>query len=171
MAGLVLNGFNIGQDISVSFQSDNGVPGSSGQSFSASALGHLMSFDAEVIDKEVDVYPISNGGIPLYDMMYMGWRGKMQFTRVNGNLTGIFIALQTQFFSSGTRVHFAITATVQNRDGTTDQAMFTQCSLSKGKFGDFKANKEVEQDFAFRAQTCVGTGSVANILASTTPLI
>jgi hypothetical protein len=163
MAGFVLNGFNIGQDISVQFQSDGGVAGGlGGGTFTADNLGHLMNFSAEIIDKEIDVIPISNLGRPLYDTVYHGWRGKLTFTRVNGQLTNLLADLMNKFFNSGTRVHFNISVTVLNRDGTTDRVNFTQCSLSKGTFGDFKADKEVDQSFSFRAQNMTSTaGSLA----------
>ena len=150
----VINGFNVGQDISISIQDDTGVVVDSSQ------LGHLMEIDATMEDTELRVIPISNNGLPLFDTLYHGWSGRMTFTRMNGALDNLLTALENNFFNTGRRQKFTLNCTILNRDGSVDQYVFTQVTLSRGGFGNFRADKEVDQVFSFRAQNLINTSGV-----------
>jgi hypothetical protein len=154
MVAFVINGYTIGQDIQVSLQDDAG-------NFVADVgqLGHLMEFEATQEDTELRIIPITNGGVPLIDTLPHGWTGRMTFTRINGALDNLWAAIQNNFYA-GRRQHFQIGVSVVNRDGTTDTYTFIQVSFSKPSFGNFRADKEVDQTVTFRSQNMINTSGV-----------
>ena len=152
-----INGFNIGQDAQITITADNG------QAFPAEQLGHLMEFEADWDDTEIKVVPITHGGKPLYDVIPHGITGRMSFTRMNGALSAVFADLMNDFYDNGLRHKFKISVRVLNRDGTVDTYLFDECSISKAKFGNFRADKEVDQSFSFRSQNMTTTARPAGI--------
>lgn len=157
----LLNGFNVGTDVSVTLQQIETqviIP--------AFLLGHLDEFQPDQEDTTIRVVPITNGGKPLYNTVYLGWRGNMKFTRANGNLTGIFATLEKAYFDSGLLAHWNLLATVMNRDGTTDQYMFTAGTLQRHQLGNFRATKEVDMAFEFNFQRMVLTAGYATLVPS-----
>jgi hypothetical protein len=161
----VLNNYNVGTDISVAL-SDN-----QGNQVNASDLGKLMEFEATEDDVENTIHPITDFGIPQHITIPRGWTGRMTFTRVNGALVDIFINRQNSWYQSGVSIYFTITCTVQNRDGSQDQYQFSGVAFSKGGFGNFRAEKEVDEQVTFRAQTLTKNNTLTTALGLAAALV
>lgn len=157
--GFNLNGFNVGTDFSATM-SDN-----FGDIFPLDALGLLMEFDSQSLDKEIDVVPISQGGVPVFMTLWSGVRGTMGFTRTNNNLQSLIMGLMNSYYTAGITPIFNIGASVLNRDGSIDEFMYTGVQLSKPKFGHYAAEKEVDMGLEFRASLLTATGPSAGFLA------
>ena len=155
-----INGnFNIGQDISVILQHLE-----SGVIIPAAVLGLMTEFDANQEDTVLKVIPITNGGRPLLNTVYYGWKGHMMFTRNNGNLTALLATLEANFFNATQLAHFSIQTTVINRDGTTDQYLFQNAVLSRGTQGNWRADKETDMRVEFDASSMIVTGGLGAIV-------
>lgn len=156
----VVNGFNIGTDCSVV------ISDSFGDLFPAEALGHLIEFEAETMDHELEVVPITLGGAPIFQTIWAGARGRMSFARYNGVLTQFILSLMAAYHELGIIPQFSITENVLNRDGTVDEYLFTGVQFNKPRFGNFRAQKEVDQTIEFRASRMIGVGAITPLLAN-----
>ena len=159
MATATLNGFNVGTDASVT------ISDQFGDVFPAEALAHLTEFDSESEDVEIKIVPITLGGVPIYQTIWSGIRGRMTFARVNGSFEGMIVNLMDLYYDLGVIPMMAITQTVLNRDLTTDQYLFTGVQLVRPRFGNFRATKEVDMMLEFRAQRIVLLGGVTPFLS------
>lgn len=155
-----INGFSIGTDISIS------ISDQFGDLFPAESLGHVMEFDSESEDVELKIIPITNGGIPVYQTIWSGVRGRLMFTRTNGALSSMIIGLMTAYHEAGLIVNFGITGTVMNRDATTDEYMWVGVQWVRPRFGNFRATKEVDEQLEFRAQRLISTGGATPFLGN-----
>jgi hypothetical protein len=158
MTTSVLNGYNVGTDVSLSISDPYG------DVFPAEALAHVTEFDAESDDVEIKVTPISFGGVPIYQTVWNGTRGRIMFARVNGSFQSMIVSLMDSYYDLGTIPFFTITQTVMNRDGTIDQYMFVGCQWVKPRFGNYRATKEVDLSLDFRAQRVILTGALTPFL-------
>lgn len=156
---LSVQGFNIGTDISVVIQD------SSGDIIYATDLGQLMDFDAEAEDIELKIVPISNGGVPIIQDIPAGWRGSLMFTRVNGAFNQFRIDTENAFFDSGLIQQFTIQCSVLNRDLSVDEYQFIGVQFVKPRFGNFRADKEVDMRMDFRAARLLTTGASTPLLS------
>lgn len=155
---LTVNGYNIGTDISVTISDQYG------DVFNASALGHLRSIEATFDMESQKIQPITRGGRPLYQSIPSGITGNMHFTRFNGALTSIFTELYAAFYSAGLLPKWTVTCQVPNRDGTTDDYIFTGTVFGRPQFGNFSDIREVDQTFEFNAETIESTSSLQGIV-------
>lgn len=137
---------NVGQDISITFTNDTG------QVVPADSLGLVMNFTAKSENIKLKVTPISHRGRARRRSIPNGWNGSIKWTRINGNVTKLIAGLSNDFYETGALRLFSLSATITNRDGSQDKYLFTNCSLSDGDFGNFEANKEVEQELSFEAE-------------------
>jgi hypothetical protein len=153
-------GYNIGTDASV-VVSDN-----FGDVFPLDALGHVMDIDTEATDAAIKIVPISNGGVPVHQVVWEGGTGSFSFTRVNGNLQRMILDLMDAYHSQGVIPQFQLSISILNRDGTVDEYLYTGVQFTKPAFGNFKAMKEVDQKLAFVWSNCVATGGSAPFLAN-----
>lgn len=155
---LAINGFNIGQDVSVSIADDLG------NSFPADILGLLMEVDARATDTMIKVTPISGGGRPLFARIPAGWSGRMTFTRTNGSLQNLIAGLESAFYNGGIIIQYNFSMNVLNRDGTVDRYTFVNAQFEKPSFGAFRADKEVDVPIEFVAsELIVPTSSLAGL--------
>jgi hypothetical protein len=153
-----INGFNIGVDASIT------IADSFGDIFPAEALGHVMEFDSESEDVEVKVVPISFGGVPIYQTLFSGIRGRLMFTRVSGSFQSMIISLMNAYHDAGIMPFFSITQTVVNRDLSTDEYLYIGGQWVRPRFGNYRATKEVDLTLEFRAQRMIGTGGLTPFL-------
>lgn len=145
-------GYSIGTDLGVSI-SDN-----FGDQFPIDALGLLMDFDSSADDAIIKVVPITNGGKPIFQTVWVGGKGRMTFTRQNGNLQSMVLELMAAYHNSGIIPSFAIAISILNRDGSIDEYLFTGVQFQTPHFGNFAAMKEVNQGIDFVWSDCVKTG-------------
>jgi hypothetical protein len=167
MAGtnFLLNSYNVGTDISVSISDDQG------NQANAEDLGKLMEFEATEDDVENTIHPITDFGVPEHITIPRGWTGRMTFTRMNGALIDMLINRQASWYNGGIAVGFTITATVMNRDQSFDQYQFNGVAFSKGGFGNFRAEKEVDQQISFRAQLLTKNNALYTSLGQAAALV
>jgi len=149
-----INGFSIGQDLDLSIRD------SRGNIINWFQMGHGMEFDANRDDVELKVTPITSGGKPLFDTLPAGWSGRIVFTRVDGSVSNLFAALDQNFYALGRREFFTFFVSILNRDGSTDQYQFTRVSMSRASFGNFRADKEVDQTITWRAQELISNSGL-----------
>jgi hypothetical protein len=158
MTGFIINGFNVGTDVSFSVQ-DN-----FGDAFPLDALGLLMEADMKSMDKKLDVTPISNGGVPLFLTIWAGVSGSFSFTRTDGSMQNMIMDLMDAYFSSGIIPIFSMQASVLNRDQSIDEYQLSGLQWNDPSFGNFRAEKEVDQKIEFRASLLTRTGGAAPFL-------
>lgn len=152
-------GYNIGTDLSVVVSDDQG------DVFPLEALGHVMDFESEADDSELKIVPISNGGKPLFQTIWVGGHGTIMFSRVNGNLQKMTLELMAAYHQAGLIPIFSLSTNILNRDGSVDGYLYTGVQFSKPKFGGYRALKEVDQNLSFSWSDCVATGGAAPFLA------
>lgn len=152
-------GYSIGTDASVVVQ-DNW-----GDTFPLSDLGHVMDIDTEATDTAIKIVPISNGGIPIHQVVWEGGTGKFMFTRVNANLQQMITDLMQAYHVNGIIPQFTLSISTLNRDGTVDEFLYSGVQFTKPKFGNYKAMKEVDTSLDFVWSQCVSTGGTAAFLA------
>lgn len=143
----VVGDINVGQDLSVSFQTDTG------QVIAADTLGLVMRFSAKAENEKIKKTPISHGGKPRRRSIPNGWNGSVKIMRVNGNVTAFGASLMNDFHEAGKMRLFSISVSIVNRDDSLDEYLFQSCSLGDFDFGDWEANKEVEQEINFEAES------------------
>lgn len=151
-------GYNIGTDASVVVQDNYG------DQFPLDSLGHVMDIDTEADDTPIKITPISNGGKPVFQVVWNGGHGRFTFTRVNGNLQQMILDLMRAYHDSGVIPQFTLSINVLNRDGTVDEYLYTGVQFTKPKLGNYKAMKEVDQALDFVWSDCVATGASAPFL-------
>lgn len=154
------NAFNIGQDAYIAILDDEG------NQIPLYGLGHVINFTATQDDVELKVIPIELGGLPLFATLPQGWTGKVSLVRYSNALDNVLAQIESDFYNNGVLHYFTIKLAITNRDGSVDQYTFHNVALSKGDFGNFQADKEVDQSFAFRAQTFTNDSGVLPIIAS-----
>src|SRR5262249_20996269 len=155
---LKINGFNVGQDLSLSIRDDRGTVVGAWQ------LGHMIDFDANADDVELKITPVTNGGLPLFDRSPNGWHGSINFVRADGTIANMFAAMDSNFYRFGRRTWFTMQTSILNRDGSVDKYSWTRCSFSRPKFGRFQADKEVDTGFNFRAQQMLNASGIVPLL-------
>ena len=153
-----VQGFNVGTDFSAMLM-DN-----FGDIFPLSQFGLVMDFESESLDRELEVVPISDGGVPLFQTIWAGVRGRISFTRQNGQLQQMISDLMGAYHDFGVIPEFEIAAAVVNRDGSVDEYLYHAVQLSRPHFGDYRAEKEVTMRLEFRASRMVVTGSAVSVL-------
>ena len=153
-----LNGFNIGTDLSATVTNDFG------DNFTLEALGLLTEFEVESLDKELEVMPISQGGVPVFQTVWSGWRGRLGFARADFSLQQMAIDMQDAYFNNGVITQFSMFVSVLNRNGSIDEYQLTGVQFSKPKPGNFRAEKEVDMTMEFKASRMSGTGPAGAFL-------
>ncbi len=154
----IINGFNVGTDVSWVLQDQFG------DVLPASSFGHLIEFESQSNDKTIEVTPITTGGIPIYQTVWNGINGDMRFARANGRFTQMFSDLMSSYYIGGIIPQMNLQARVRNRDGSVDTYMFVGFQFSKPRFGSFQATREVDMRVSFMASTMVSKSGVGGVL-------
>lgn len=152
------NGFNIGTDISLT------ITNNYGDILPLDFLGLVMEFDSESLDRELDVVPISDGGVPLFMTIPAGWRGRMMFTRTNGRFQEFWAEIFNAYHQNGIIPIWTLIASVLNRDGGIDDYLYSGAQFSKPRPGNYRSEKEVDMQMEFRASLMTSTGVVVPVL-------
>lgn len=159
-AATIINGFNVGSDVSFVLQDQFG------DVLSAAMLGHLTEFDSESEDVPVKITPITTGGIPIFQTIWNGVRGHMRYTRVNGVFQQTFSDLMAAYYAVGVIPQMTLQAKVRNRDASVDSYIFLGLQMTRPRFGNFVSTREVDMRVEFRASTMVSlTGAGATLTA------
>lgn len=155
----IFQGFNVGTDFAAS------VVDNFGDFFPLEALGPLMEFESESMDRELECVPISQGGVPIFQTVWAGMRGRMTFARANAALSSMVIDLMQAYHKFGVIPRFTIAAQVLNRDGSLDEYVYTGVQFGRPRFGNFRSEKEVDTAMEFRASRVLRTGAAVPFLA------
>lgn len=159
MAGsAVINGFNVGTDLSFVLQDQFG------DVLSASMLGHLVEFESQSNDKSLEVTPITTGGIPIYQTVWNGITGDMRFARVNGAFQQTFSDLMSSYFIAGIIPQMNLQVRVRNRDGSVDTYLYLGFQFSKPRFGSYQAVREVDVRVSWMASTMISKSGAGGVL-------
>lgn len=153
-----IQGFNVGTDASFV------VADNFGDYFPLELLGPVMDFESEALDRELEVVPISNGGVPEFQTVWAGVRGRITYTRVNGQFQQIVADLMSAYFDFGIIPIFTIGGAVLNRDGSIDEYLYTGVQFSRPRLGDYRAEREVTMGLEFRASRMFVTGPSVPVL-------
>ncbi len=170
MANLILqipNAFSVGQDLSCSITDPV-----SGITRNLDEFGHLESFKVTAIDKEIEVAPISRGGVHLYQTLWAGCELDIRWAKVYAALEYFWTQLQNNYFDLHLLPSFMFNASVINRDGSVDEFAFTGAAVSKPTLGDYEGAKQVNNGMKARCQRgqLVSAGSVNAPLPGASPL-
>lgn len=160
MAGVNVQGFNIGIDASVTISDQYG------DLFPAEALGHLIDFDWSSEDTILKVTPITNGGVPIFQTIWNGVTGSMKLARVNGNYQGMISELMDAYHTAGLMVQLGMSVNILNRDGTIDEYLISNMQLHKCQFGNYNAMKEVDMTTQFSASLMTVQGGATPLLTA-----
>lgn len=156
--GASLQGFNIGTDASVT------VADNFGDAFPVDHLGLMMAFESDYDDTEIKVVPITGGGVPLFQTVWVGGHGNLMFTRRNGNLEQMILELANAYHHAGIIPVFSLLTSVLNRDGSVDERLYTGVQFNRPKFGNYRALKEVDQALQFSFGLCTPVGGATPFL-------
>ena len=140
-----LLGYNVGTDSQIT------ISDQFGDIFPADLLGHVLDFESESEDTELKITPISNGGVPIYQTIPGGYRGKVMLARVNGNMQAMVAELWNAYHNRGIITQLSMAQYVLNRDGTIDEYLWSNMQLAKPRFGNYRHEKEVDMSFDWRA--------------------
>jgi hypothetical protein len=152
------SGYNIGVDIGVA------VTDNFGDAFPIDALGHMMDFDSAADDNEIKVVPITNGGKPIFQTVWVGGHGRITFTRVNGNLQAMVLELMSAYHNLGIIPVFSLATSILNRDSSIDEYLYTGVQFRTPHFGNYAALKEVNTGLDFSWSDCIKTGGPTSFL-------
>ncbi len=148
-SSLIVNGQNLGADISVSIQD------SLGRQYAATKLGLLQDVEATFQEDLVKTKTIVGGGLTVLEAIPGSIMIKLGFVRFNGNLTALIADYRTNFFN-GTRLTYNIQCIVRNPDGSTDTWLFNNCKPHNHNFA-FKPDSVVQQGLSFEGQDMTTT--------------
>lgn len=154
MANIIVNGFNVGPELTQSILS------SSLGTFPVQQVGHLKSINTKQENTKVTCTPVIYGGLRFHRNIYHDWSGTLDFTRYNGNLTALIARVMQIFQQGGGETYWTIYNTINNTAaGGQDQYLFTNVVLDDHGMGNFGGDAEVDQSLAFRCQSLTITGS------------
>lgn len=155
---VTLQGYNVGSDVSFAIMDQYG------DVFNESMLGLLTQFDIRSVDVKMKVTPISNGGVPVNQVIPNGLRGTMTFVRVGPAFSQLYMDLSQGYFDSGIISQMYIMMNIRNRDGSVDEYQLDGVQFSDWDFGDFRGTKEVDLKVSLEASQMYGSGSLATFL-------
>lgn len=158
MPSATIAGFNVGSDVSFAIMDQYG------DVFSEDMLGLMTQFDIRSVDVKMKVTPISNGGIPVNQVIPNGLRGTMTFVRTGPSFSQLYLDLSQGYFTAGIISQMYIMMNIRNRDGSVDEYQLDGVQLSDWDFGDFRGTKEVDCKMAIEASQMYGSGTLATFL-------
>lgn len=163
MASANITGLTIGQDLRlVVFQ-----PTSGGASFTDTALGRIVSFNATPVISPIARVPLTNGGIRVVRNIYQGWDVDMDFVRYNGHLTLLMASIMGVFNTIGNETYFNLDAVVYDViSQTTDTYTFLNGVISQVNTGSFGETAAVEQRLHWEGQNILVNGQPLSSLPS-----
>jgi hypothetical protein len=148
-SALIINGQNLGADISVSIQD------SLGRQYAATKLGLLQDVEVTFQEDLVKTKTIVAGGLTVIDSIPGSITIKLGIVRANGNCTALIADYRTNYFN-GTRLSYNIQCIVRNPDGSVDTWLFTACKPHNHNFA-FKPDSAVSQGLSFEGQDITTT--------------
>lgn len=154
----VINGYNVGTDVSFAIMDQYG------DVFSEDMMGLMTEFDMRSTDIKLKVTPINNGGVPVNQTLPNGLRGTMLFVRTGPSFAQLYMDIQNGYYDAGTISQFYISMNVRNRNGTIDEYQISGLQFADWNFGNFRGTKEVDLHLAFEASQMYGSGTLAAVL-------
>lgn len=143
--------FNVGQDVSVTIQS------STGQSWTADQLGHMIDVELDREANVAKVPAITRGGKTPMMPIPKGYKGKLSFARINGALEKALIQADQLWFNQGIATFFTIQLQLRNRDTSVDTYLVKDACVPSGKLIHAKQDQHIDQDFPFESPEVVVT--------------
>lgn len=144
MANVILqlpNAFTVGTDQSTSITNIR-----TGSNRNLDEFGHLEEFRARSLSTQIEITPISRGGVRLFRTLYGGAELDMKWSKVYSAMQYFWAALQNNYFNLHLFDSFNFATSVVNRDGTVDEFLFMNCDVYGEDFGDFVGTKAVNNE-------------------------
>lgn len=158
MVATVIQGFNVGSDVSFAIMDQYG------DVFSEDMLGLMTQFDIRSVDVKMKVTPISRGGVPVNQVIPNGLRGTMTFVRTGPSFSQLYMDLSQGYYTAGIISQMYIMMNIRNRDGSVDEYQLDGVQISDWDFGDFRGTKEVDCKLSIEASEMYGSGTLATFL-------
>ena len=151
MSSIIVNGFNVGTEMTTVILSSN-LPGF--QSVPIETLGHMKEFKADQENTEVICTPVAYGGLRFHRNIYHDWMGTINLTRFNATLSQMMLLIMQVFQQTGAETYWAFFTLMNNTAaGTQDSFLFTNAVIGKHSLGNFSGTSEVDTSLAFRCQS------------------
>ena len=132
--------FNLGRDLSIQLSVANQVI----QQFGFHTDTHFRPQWTEA-----KVRPTNNGGVYVVRPIFGGYEVEVQFARVNGIADNLAQYLEDNFKAGLPDPDVSMQETVRNDDGSVDQFIYINGSISPTDGGSFKGVDEVSQTIKF----------------------
>jgi hypothetical protein len=129
-----LNSFSVGHDIAVDVVDP--VTGS------LVAWPNATGFDAEPNTKQISSEPLN--GPPLYAENPMGWKGSIEFDRIDSTVDDFFARNEALYYQGANLLSGTITQTIQEtRTGAVSQYRFSGVAFKLTQAGKWKSGDKV----------------------------
>ena len=90
-------------------------------------------------------------GEPIFAEAPNGWKGQLDFDRTDPSIDIYFDNFETAYWSGGNPLSGTITQTIQEKDGSVTQFVFTGVAMKLSQAGQWKAAEKVSQKIDWSA--------------------
>lgn len=108
-------------------------------------------FSAEPITKTINSEPLN--GPPIFAEAPNGWKGTLDFDRTDNTIDIYFANYEATYYAGGNPVSGTITQTIQEKNGTVTQFVFTGVAMKLAQAGKWKAAEKVAMQIDWNAST------------------
>ena len=108
-------------------------------------------FSAEAITKTINSEPLN--GPPLFAEAPNGWKGTFDFDRTDPSIDIYFANYEATYYAGGNPINGTITQTIQEKNGSVTQFVFTGVAMKVSQSGMWKAAEKVAQKIDWNAST------------------
>lgn len=135
-----VNGFTVGKDIALVFQTPDGA---------LDVSSGITDFTADPVYTELKTKLLS--GETKHGVIPDGWRGSFKVDRFNSALDDYFANWEAGYYNGQNSPAGLIYETVTEADGSVTQWRYTGVVFKFDKAGDYSGDKKVEQSVSFNA--------------------
>jgi hypothetical protein len=100
-------------------------------------------FSAEPITKQINSEPLN--GEPIFAEAPNGWKGQLDFDRTDPSIDIYFDNFEAAYWNGGNPLSGTITQTIQEKDGSVTQFVFTGVAMKLAQAGQWKSAEKVSQ--------------------------
>ena len=126
--------FNTGVDKSIALFDPNGVQ---------IDIGKYAEFNSKPEQSITEIKPTNTGGVIYRKPHYHGWTGTLSVYREDGRWDRLQAVLENNYHQGIPSDLYSIHESVQNTDGSVDEAQYLNCTLTIEDAGTWKEDAEV----------------------------
>ena len=108
-------------------------------------------FTAEPITKTINSEPLN--GPPLFAEAPNGWHGSFDFDRTDPSIDIYFANYEATYYAGGNPLSGTVTQTIQEKNGTVTQFVFTGVAMKLSQAGMWKSAEKVSMKIDWTAST------------------